>query len=855
MPIDPALLAVATPAELEAYELELLAETALSSPADYGEALAAHNIHLGETFKRPPHIDLISETLVKLVEGRLIAPSGKVCRKLMVAMPPRHGKELADDTPILTASGWTTHGTLRPGDRVFHPSGRQVAVLAVSEPSDEKMLVVFTDGTEILAHPNHEWLIHDRGRRQESRIVDTKYLASQAAWSGGRARFQMPHVAALDFPEVVLPMDPYALGAWLGDGTSDAALICGSFDDLEHIVRQIPYEHARFFVHATTGVAYQRFGADMRAALRSAGVWGDKHIPEAYFLTSEKQRRDLLAGLVDTDGSVNEDGRVRFVGVNERLVRQTAQLARSLGYRANVQRRPAIDRGRTIRDVHDMWVADWTPHDGQGQGTLSRKIRPRHFTPRRVGIRSVSPAAPAPGRCIQVDSPDGLYLAGHGLIPTHNSELISRYGPAWFLAKYPEKKVMVVGYSDDFAAGFGRDARTLIEAAPDYLSTPLRQDTKAASRWMTEAGGAMFTAGIGGPLTGRGGHYIVIDDPIKSAVEAQSATTRQAHWDWVQSTVLTRREPGAVVVLVMTRWSEDDLSGRFIEWEGDDWVQIVLPAIAGEDDPIGRAPGEALWPERIPLETLEEIRDGGDESMYWWSSMYQQSPTVEGGGIFQSDHFRYHSQVGDTVILHRPEGPKELPRASLRTFGVIDLAATTKTTSDYSVFALFGVTPERELLLLDRMRTRIEGPDHMPTLERLHLAWKPAFWGIEKATYGLTLLQTASRTGRIPVRELKPDTDKVSRAYSASALAMGGRLYFPKTAPWLNEFEHELLSFPNGAHDDQVDVLAYAAKILSDRLTPGRRAKRSEPETIEEKIDASLKAKRKRARRSQHGLF
>lgn len=442
--------------------------------------------------------------------------------------------------------------------------------------------------------------------------------------------------------------------------------------------------------------------------------------------------------------------------------------------------------------------------------------------------------------------------------PRHGkSELVSRYAPAWFLTKYPDRKVMVVGYSDEFAAGFGRDARTLVEQAPEWLSTPLRQDTKAAHRWLTQAGGAMFTAGIGGPLTGRGGHYIVIDDPIKSSAEAQSETMRQAHWDWVQSTVLTRREPGAVIVLCATRWHEDDLSGRFLAWEGDDWYQVVLPAIAGEDDPIGREPGEALWPARIPLEELEEIRDGGDESMYWWSAMYQQSPTVDGGGIFQSDHFRYWSPRGDDVALSLPGGVEKLvPRSSLRLFGVVDLAATVKTTSDYSVFALFGVTPDRQLLLLDRVRTRIEGPEHMPTLERLHEAWKPAFWGIEKATYGLTLLQTAVRTGRIPVRELRPDGDKVSRAYSASALAMGGRLYLPKQASWLSEFEHEMLGFPNGAHDDQVDVLSYASKILSDRLTPARRERRREPETIEERIEAQVERKNKQRRlRARRGLL
>jgi predicted phage terminase large subunit-like protein len=144
----------------------------------------------------------------------------------------------------------------------------------------------------------------------------------------------------------------------------------------------------------------------------------------------------------------------------------------------------------------------------------------------------------------------------------------------------------------------------------------------------------------------------------------------------------------------------------------------------------------------------------------------------------------------------------------------------------------------------------------MPTLERLHEAWKPAFWGIEKATFGLTLLQTAVRTGRIPVRELVPDRDKVSRAYGASALAMGGRYYLPKQAPWLDEWVHEHLGFPNASHDDCVDTSAYAAKILSDRLTPGRRPKRTEPQTLEARIDAQVEQKRRRRRvQARRGLL
>jgi predicted phage terminase large subunit-like protein len=432
------------------------------------------------------------------------------------------------------------------------------------------------------------------------------------------------------------------------------------------------------------------------------------------------------------------------------------------------------------------------------------------------------------------------------------SELVSKYTPGWFLARYPERKVAVATYEADFAAEWGRKAKDVIADAPAHLAPRLRKDSRAAHRWETEEGGGMFTAGVGGPLTGKGFHLLVVDDPIKNHAEAMSETVRQRTHDWFLSTALTRMEPGGVVVILMARWHEDDLVGRLLRDEPQRWHHVSLPALAIEGDALGRMPGEALWPARYDAEALGGLRSALGPQLF--ASLYQQSPYIDGGGIFRAEKFRYYStHEGDTGPFVRlragaDDVGKVVPMAQVSKFGVVDLAATTKTTSDWSVYALFGVTPSKELLLLERFRARIEGADHMPTLERLHGLWKPRFWGIERATYGLTLLQTATRIGKIPVRELKPDWDKVSRAYSAGALVEAGRFYWPRGAPWLEEWEAEHLAFPNGTHDDQVDVSAYAALVLSERLHAPRPGRRPEPTSVEERIWAQIERKRKAAR-------
>ena len=405
--------------------------------------------------------------------------------------------------------------------------------------------------------------------------------------------------------------------------------------------------------------------------------------------------------------------------------------------------------------------------------------------------------------------------------PRHGkSELCSVYLPAWYLGTHPERRVILAGHEADFAASWGRRVRDVLEEHGRRLfGARVRADSAAANRWdLVGHAGGMVTAGVGGTITGRGADLLIIDDPHKSAEEARSVTYRERVWDWYRAVARTRLEPGAGVVVVQTRWHEDDLAGRLLadaESEGDRWQVLSLPAVAEDNDPLGRSVGDPLWPERFPLEELVALKKS--IGSHWWSALYQQRPQPLGGGIFRRDWFRYFRTTNDLYVLDQPGGdPVAVSAGECLRFCTVDLAVSVKTSADYTVVATWAETPNKDLLLLDRQRVRLEGPDQVPLLERVYDRWSPSYIAVERVAYQLTLIQQATRQG-LPMRELKADQDKISRALVAAARMEAGTVYFPAGAGWLGELENELLTFPAGRHDDQVDVLGYAAIQLATR--------------------------------------
>jgi predicted phage terminase large subunit-like protein len=396
--------------------------------------------------------------------------------------------------------------------------------------------------------------------------------------------------------------------------------------------------------------------------------------------------------------------------------------------------------------------------------------------------------------------------------PRHGkSSLVSHYFCSWYLGRYPDRRVMLASYEAEFASSWGRKVRdTLGHWGRELFGVHVRADVAAASRFEIEGHlGSMVCAGAGGPITGRGADLLVLDDPIKNNEDAMSELQREKMWDWYRSTAYPRLEPDGVIVLIMTRWHEDDLAGRLLQAASDGgqpWEVLRLPALAEEADALGRQPGEALWPQRFSAaRLLENKREMGS---LWFAAEYQGRPQPASGSVFRRGWFRYYRAIEDGFDL----GSKVVPDKECTRFTTVDLAVSLKTSADYTVVATWAQTRAGDLILLDLVRRRLEGPDQVKLLRSVYERYKPSFLAIENVAYQLALIQQARRDG-LPVKELKPDRDKLSRAQVAAAQMEGGSIYFPASAVFLEDLETELLAFPRGRHDDQVDVVSYAALV------------------------------------------
>lgn len=419
------------------------------------------------------------------------------------------------------------------------------------------------------------------------------------------------------------------------------------------------------------------------------------------------------------------------------------------------------------------------------------------------------------------------------LPPRHGkSEFISKYFPAWYLMKFKTHRIILTSYGAKFAISWGKKVLQIVEELGKVFGNfKISSKSKSSASFeLDEYGGGMDCVGIGGALTGRGADLLIIDDPIKNDKEAHSRKIRENIWDWFISTAFTRLEPDGVIIIIMTRWHEDDLVGRILHKQkqiesssidnphSNDWKLIKIPAIAEENDPLGRQFGEPLWEERFSKIKLQEIKN--ILGSYWFESLYQQNPRPDGGEIFRRKYFRYFFEdsqhyflnIGSSNDTHQI---KTIRKIDCSLFATMDLALTTKESSDYTVVLIFGLTPDKEILILDIIRERYKGSEHLSVIRNVILRWEGILVGIETVQYQASLLQKAEKEG-LKVIGLKPSRDKLSRAMPISAKLEAGYVFFPENSHWLKAFEDELLAFPNSKYDDQVDAFSYIAYLIEN---------------------------------------
>ena len=405
--------------------------------------------------------------------------------------------------------------------------------------------------------------------------------------------------------------------------------------------------------------------------------------------------------------------------------------------------------------------------------------------------------------------------------PQHGkSELVSHWTTVWFLKKFPWKKVGLASYEMGYASEWGGKAKETISDNEDELGLQLRADTKAKGRWNLRGyGGGMFVAGIGGPFTGRGFDLIIIDDPIKNDAEALSDVYRRRNWNWYRSVARTRLAPGGSIIVIMTRWHEQDLAGALmgnppqdpeqaersleVDVEPDAWEIINLPALAEDNDVLGRKPGEALWPERYDDLSLKKLRISSGP--FWWTSQFRGKPQPEGGGIIKTAWFKSFDQ--------------NAPRQWSRVIQIWDTAQKEKQRHDRSACLTIGYQrkPQR-YFLLDLDVARLNFPELTRRTTANFDKWKPDRVLIEDKSSGISLIQQLKVDSGVPIRAVKALDDKVTRAHTVTGVMEAGMVLLPERAPWLADFLKEIGDFPNGAHDDIVDVLVHGLRYLKPRL-------------------------------------
>jgi len=717
--------------------------------------------------------------------------------KYVSLLAPRgHGKELADSTPILTPSGWKTHGDLKIGDYVFHPSGKPVKIIGTNKKLPADYVVETRNGESIRCHANHEWYVYDRNLKRFI-IKETKDMVGE--WNNGtRSRYQLSNIKELNFNKKELPLDPYYIGLWLGDGTStDSSIVCSESDI--STINSIPYKKSYKYIHPKTKVLKFGFANNgIIEKLRLLNLYNNKHIPNIYLQGSVEQRLELLAGLIDSDGSFNKKrGRYRFVNTNYNLIKGVEELCIGLGLRPYITSQEPHSNGKGIDGKLITYTINFN-NNIKIPTRLKRKRDGRVPKENRIGIISVryEPNGEL-GNCIQVDSDDGLYLAGKKLIVTHNSVMIGAY-LTWRIVKDPNIRILTITINQDKA----NEMMTLVQRAlegneklieiygpqrgyTDWSRSTLRV-LRAGKTGIAHKEPTFSVLGVTASMVG--GHYdIIVLDDITDHNNSRTEHRRKELESLYNMTVTPMLEPNGQIISVGTRWHEADIHSYFRGL--NNYTCKLYKAILDEESD----PPKVLWPEQWPYDKLMQRKTGMGSLSF--EMQYQNEIISSEDSPIKRDWVEYSIQ-----------NYKMIPQPFDVYMGV-DLASKGEE-SDFFSITMIGVH-EGNVYVLDGLRTKASLFRQFELIKSFDAKWQPVRIGIEQAAQQKMIVDQLTESTTLPIVPIKSSivNDRMSRVQRLSVLFETGRILLnPSMMDWANE----LIVFPRGSNDDTLDSLCFA---------------------------------------------
>lgn len=761
--------------------------------------------------------DAICDHLQAVAEGHI--------KRLVINVPPGSMKALDGDTPVLTAEGWKRHADLFTGDLVYGPDGKFKRVIASTvEREDECYEIEFDTGEKIIAGAAHEWKIErDYWSRKTTRsrrtlVVETRNLRCPG---GNLRQDRVPLPKPIRGIRQLLPIDPYIFGAWLGDGSSDAAYLHVGEQDIGHfgqfgrvkLVRPREGRNDNFYRVYIEGLQIQ---------LRALDVFKNKHIPETYLHGDFNQRLALLQGLLDTDGHVDMSACI-FTNKNRDLAEGCAYLARSLGCKVKVFEKNSWANG-VAYGKH--WSVRIRCPKGIVPFRLKRKLdRVKYINPddyrsgrsSKLYIKSVTPVGKRLVKCIEVD--DGVYLAGKSLIPTHNSKLTAVALPSWMWTFKPHHKFLTSSYALSLAERNNIECRRVLQSKwyNDSFGISISPEEGGKVNFSTTSLGAARAISVGGQTTGYRGDLFIIDDPHDvSKVESDAKRAEAVQWFIESAQTRLNSLVDSTIVVVMQRVHEEDVTSVALEMGYEHlcipmrWDEAYRKTTSiGWTDPRTTT-GDLMWPERFPATELDTLER--NMGAYAVASQMQQHPAPRKGGLFAVDR-----------LIEMDDLPTDDTYSFVRAW---DLAGS-EGSGAYSVGVLmaYGHTRKR-YYICDVVRGQWGGGKVRQKVNDTADAD-----GIETA---IVLPQDPGQAGKVLVEdmiaglagynaraEIQSGSKETRAEPFAAQVEIGNVVVLNRV--WKKTFVDELRFFPKGKFKDQVDASASAFNKLSSTMRKRKR--------------------------------
>ena len=589
--------------------------------------------------------------------------------ELYLHQPPRTGKLLADDTPVFTSDGWKNHGDLKVGDKVIGSDGKFTKVTRVFPKDVADYKVTLTDGSEIYCHGNHEWYVFDRGT-QRYNVRETKRIARNVtSIEHGykvRCNYMLPPRTPMLGEEKALELHPYVLGAWLGDGTNTKPWITDPESDkaiIDKIVG-LGYPLRKVYTHKTTGVKSFVLDSKLMQQLHKYGMCyyrrtTEKHIPKEYLTSSLEQRLELLAGLIDTDGTLTKkEHRYSISTASERLRDDIVTLIHTFGWRTCITIEKPHTSSYGITGKRDCYRIGFNP-TLEIPCVLERKQLNVFSRMRRIGIWRVEKCEPKQGNCISVANSDGLYAVGTNMQLTHNSQ-ITTFATTWHIAKNDELSNLYVTYANSLGGAFVDGVQEIIKD-PTYAFSEVfpyeniaHTDSEAhrlnlgrRKKYATLSGRGM-EAGLNGMFDAKG--WLILDDLHEGINEVLNQDLLAKKLKFFNNNVLSRQKQGCKILGIGTIWSLNDIfctRHEFLEAglaaPGTRFKIIKIPAMNEKDESNFDYDFGVGFSTAKYREIRARFENDGD--MASWMAQYMQEPVEREGAVFIPDDMRYYNVI------------------------------------------------------------------------------------------------------------------------------------------------------------------------------------------------------------------